>query len=179
MDPPPATINAKTNSGRDTFIRYTVAVCAVAGGLALRLTVGPALGSTVPYITFFPAVMLAAWFGGLGPGILAAALSLLAAYYFALETSSAPGLAHATGAILFIAVAVFISVLDEALRHARARSEERFRQLSLETARRASAEEALAESKRSAERDRDLLRVTLASIGDAVISTGADGRVTS
>jgi PAS domain S-box-containing protein len=183
MDPAPATTTA-TNGAAPisrkvlSLIRYSVAVCAVGGGLALRLALGSVLGSTVPYITFFPAVMLAAWFGGLGPGILAAALSLLTAYFFALEPSSAPGLAHATGAILFIAVSGFISILTEALRRARARSEERLRQISRETARRTSAEQALAESKFSAERDRDLLRVTLSSIGDAVIATDAAGHIT-
>jgi PAS domain S-box-containing protein len=171
MDLAPETTTARKNGAHDSLLHYGVAVCSVAGGLALRLTVGPVLGPTVPYITFFPAVMLAAWFGGLGPGILAAAVSLLAAYYFALEPGLVNGLAHAAGAILFIAVSVFISVLTEALRHSRARGEERLHQLSL-------VEEALAESKRSAERERDLLRTTLSSIGDAMISTDAQGRVT-
>lgn len=135
-------------------MRYTVAVCAVAAGSALRFALGAVLGSTLAYITFFPAIMLAAWFGGLGPGILATLLSLVAASYLGLG-------ANITGAILFVAVSVFISFLTEALRRSRARSEERFRQLALETARRSSAEEALAESKRAGERGEDRLKLAL------------------
>jgi len=135
-------------------VRYAVAVCCVAAGLALRFALASALGPALPYITFFPAIMLAAWFGGLGPGILATLLSLVSASYLVLE-------ANATGAILFVAVSVFISILTEALRRSRARSDERFRQLALETGRRSSAEEALAESKRAVERSEDRLKLAL------------------
>ena len=41
-----------------------------------------ALGDAVPHMTFFPAVMIAAYFGGLGPGLLATILSAVAANYF-------------------------------------------------------------------------------------------------
>jgi two-component system CheB/CheR fusion protein len=121
--------------------------------------------------------MFAAWFGGLGPGILATALSLAAAFYFAREPLSTTGSADSIGAIVFVAVSVFISIFNEALRRPRARSDERSRQLALETARCSRAEEALAESKRAAERDRDLFRVILSSIGDAVIAADAEERV--
>lgn len=161
-------------------MRYAVAVCSVAAGLGLRFALAGALGYRVRYITFFPAIMFAAWFGGLGPGILATALSLAAAFYFALEPLPIAGSANVIviGDIVFVAVAVFISIFNEALRRSRARSNERFRQLALETARRSSTEEAFAESKRAAERDRDLFRVILSSIGDAVIAADANGRVT-
>jgi PAS domain-containing protein len=180
MDRALETTNATKNGARDVLVRYAAAVCSVAAGLALRFALGDVLGATVPYITFFPAVMLAAWFGGFGPGILATALSLIAAFYFAIEPFrlDASNSAHVVGALVFLAFSVFISALNEALRRSRARSDERFRQLALETARRTSAEEALAESKREAERDRDLLRITLSSIGDAVIAADAGGRVT-
>src|SRR5690348_2475206 len=54
---------------REAFGRYAIGVCSVAAGLGLRFALSGVLGSTVPYITFFPAVMFAAWLGGLGPGI--------------------------------------------------------------------------------------------------------------
>lgn len=66
----------------------------------------------------------------------------------------------------------------EALRRARARSEQRLEELTLETAQRSRVEQALAESKREAEEGRDLLQTTLASIGDAVIVTDTEERVT-
>jgi PAS domain S-box-containing protein len=121
--------------------------------------------------------MFATWFGGLGPGILATALSLAAAIYFAREPLSTAGSADTIGAIVFVAVSVFMSIFNEALRRSRAGSDERSRQLALQTARSSRAEEALAESKRAAERDRDLFRVILSSIGDAVIAADAEERV--
>jgi len=42
---------------------------------------------SVPYLHFFPAVMISAWFGGLGPGIVATLLSAGAAVYFSLRPS--------------------------------------------------------------------------------------------
>jgi PAS domain S-box-containing protein len=158
-------------------VRYAVAVCSVAAGLGLRFLLAGALDYRARYIAFFPAIMFAAWFGGFGPGILATALSLAAAFYFALEPSRTAGSTNAIGAIVFVAVSVFISVLNEALRRSRARSNDRVRQLALETACRSSAEEGLAESKRAAERDRDLFRVILSSIGDGMIAADAEGRV--
>jgi PAS domain S-box-containing protein len=178
MDLAPELTRPRKRDAKDIFVRYAVAVCSVGAGLALRFALGAALGSTLPYITFFPAIMLAAWFGGLGPGILAMLLSLAAVFYFALEPLYAANSADAIGAFVFVGVSVFISILNEALRRSRARSDERFRQLALEAAWRSSAEEALVESKRTAERDRDLLHITLSSIGDAVITADAEGRVT-
>jgi hypothetical protein len=95
-----------------------MALVSVAGGLALRFAFAGLLGATVPYITLFPAVMFAAWFGGLGPGIVAMALSLVATFgliippYFLLPTNSA----DAIGAAMFVAVSLLISALNEALR---------------------------------------------------------------
>ena len=51
--------------------RYGVAVAAIAAALGLRLMLQPWLGSSVPYLQFFPAILLAAWYGGFGPGALA------------------------------------------------------------------------------------------------------------
>ncbi len=178
MDPGPELTRPRQSGARDALVRYAVAVCSVAAGLGLRFLLAGALGYKVRYITFFPAIMFAAWFGGFGPGIFATALSLAAAFYFALESLPIAGSDSPIGAIVFVAVSVFISIFNEALRRSRARSDERFRQLTVETGRRSSAEEAFAESKRAAERERDLFRVILSSIGDGVIAAGADGRVT-
>ena len=42
----------------------------------------PLVGQRVPYATFFPAVILAASFGGIGPGLLALALSAITALFW-------------------------------------------------------------------------------------------------
>jgi signal transduction histidine kinase/ActR/RegA family two-component response regulator len=55
---------------------YPAGMVAVAVAFGIRVVVGSSLVG-VPYITFFPAVILTAVLGGLGPGILATALSVL------------------------------------------------------------------------------------------------------
>jgi two-component system sensor kinase FixL len=64
--------------------RYGVALGALGVALLLRYAFRNALIGKVPYLQFFPAIMVAAWYGGLGPGVLATALSCLAAMYFLL-----------------------------------------------------------------------------------------------
>ena len=163
------------------YWRYGIAVCSVFAGVTLRFLLGGVLGLTVPYITLFPAVMFASWFGGLGPGLLATVLSLPAALWLfvpPLNRLFPLTWETATGAILFGVDSVFIVVLNEALRQSRARSDERLREREEQTARRIQAEEELTVSRRNAERDRDLLRTTISSIGDAVIATDSQDRVT-
>src|SRR5437867_1063946 len=52
---------------------------AVVGRLALNSVWG---GPELPFITFYPAVMVAAWLGGFGPGLLTTFLSAALADYF-------------------------------------------------------------------------------------------------
>ncbi|MFP5222783.1 MAG: PAS domain S-box protein [Acidobacteriota bacterium] len=59
--------------------RYALAVLIVLLAMAVRVLFLGALGMRVPYVTFFPAVMLASLYGGLGPGLLATVLSALCA----------------------------------------------------------------------------------------------------
>lgn len=63
-----------------------MAIASVALGWLGREALTPGIGPTaLPFIFFFPAVAIAAWFGGLGPGILAVALSALEANWFFTE----------------------------------------------------------------------------------------------
>lgn len=181
MDGVPEKTILQVYGSRKAPWRYAIALGSVAAGLALRFALTAVLGSTVPYITFFPAVMFAAWFGGFGPGILATVLGLVAAFYFVIPLSgrlNPTPAAEAVGAIVFAGVSIFISILNEALRRSRARSDNRLRELTLETARRSRVEQALADSKHQAEQARDLFQTTLSSIGDAVIATDVAGKVT-
>ena len=66
---------------RAQLVAYSVAVLAPAISLLLRWLLWPVLGDSVPHMTFFPAVMIAAYFGGFWPGLLATALGALAANY--------------------------------------------------------------------------------------------------
>ena len=70
--------------------RYVVAIGALAAALLFRYLVRDSLGLKVPYLQFYPAIIVAAWYGGLGPGVLATALSALAAMYFFLPPAGLP-----------------------------------------------------------------------------------------
>jgi PAS domain S-box-containing protein len=163
------------------FVRYAAAALSVVVGIGLRLALVHELGPTVPYVTFFPAVMFSAWFGGLGPGIFASVFTLLLTLGLSLAAyGGAPqsNLAGGAGGLIFLGVSFFISILTEALRRSRDRSEQRLAVLQAETKRRAAAEEELAKTSRTAEHDRDLLRTTLASIADCLIALDPEGKVT-
>src|SRR5438270_4548187 len=66
-------------------IAYSLAMLAPAVSLLVRWPLWPVLGDAVPHMTFFPAVMIAAYFGGLWPGLLATCLSAFAANFFLSE----------------------------------------------------------------------------------------------
>lgn len=130
-----------------------VAAASVAAGWVLRLALNDLLDSTVPYLTLFPAVMFAAWFGGLGPSILAAILSVIVASFFLIPPfyhSAVNSGWDVVRTFLFLVFSIFIGTLVDALKR----------------------------SWREVERTRDLLHTTLSSIGDGVIAADADGKVT-
>ncbi len=60
---------------------YGLAVGLVALATLARWAVGEYVGARVPFISFYPAIILACLLGGLWPGIFAAILSSLAAWY--------------------------------------------------------------------------------------------------
>ena len=64
------------------LIRYGVAIGVTGLSLLVRWPLWRILGSQAPHMTFFPAVMISAYFGGFGPGLLATFLSAFAAHYF-------------------------------------------------------------------------------------------------
>src|SRR4051794_16175493 len=76
-------------TGRDSAARparqfngYLVALVAPAGLLGIRLALDNVLQASSPFLFFAPAVMISAWFGGRGPGLLATVAGALAANYF-------------------------------------------------------------------------------------------------
>ncbi|MHB9026346.1 MAG: PAS domain-containing protein [Armatimonadota bacterium] len=104
---------------------YAVALIAPLVATAARLAFLPALGAHAPYILFYPAVMLAALYGGLGPGLLATALSALLADYFWLPPSGRfvyPDEAAWLGIIIFILSGALLSWFADIHRRAQARA---------------------------------------------------------
>ena len=113
--------------------RYGIAVAAVFAATSLRLALNPVLGVQEPHVPFAFAVIVAAWFGGRGPGLVATALSALSLNWFFLEPRHALAIARpeeiwalsllvATGAV----IALLVGRLRESLL-ARARTEEALR----------------------------------------------------
>ena len=58
---------------------YLIAIVATAAVAAVRLAISDTVGNFAPIVTFNVAIVIAAWYGGLGPGLLATALSALTA----------------------------------------------------------------------------------------------------
>ena len=136
---------------RPAWRRYGVAVVSIALGWVLRETLTPSIGPTaLPFITFFPAVAMAAWYGGFGPGLFAIALATFASSWSFFEPLNSFGLDDPVPLVAFVIAALFI----------------------------VSAVEAMHGARRELARARDVLSTTLQSIGDGVVVTDAEGRVT-
>ncbi len=109
---------------RARLVAYGVAVTATAVTVIVRWLLWPVIGDAVPHQAFFPAVMLAAYYGGFWPGFLATILSALSANYFftppyySLEIKS---LNAAVAMPLFVLVGSLISALCESLHRTRHR----------------------------------------------------------
>jgi PAS domain S-box-containing protein len=115
-----------SNRERPALPRYGVAVLAVALAVLARLPFQPLLGETTPFLFFFPAIMVAAWYGGLGPGLLATGLSGLVANYLFMPPYFSFAVPHLSSAVqlgVFASVGVIISLLNERLRQAGHRAE--------------------------------------------------------
>jgi PAS domain S-box-containing protein len=107
------------------WLRYGVGALAVGVALGLKLLLDPWITDQSPFLLLAGAVALGAWFGGLGPGLLATALGALGADYFFLPpVGSLTGLGVAfLPLLLFSLQGLLISSLVEALRSARRRAE--------------------------------------------------------
>jgi PAS domain S-box-containing protein len=123
-------------------------------------------GNAVPFITFFPAVLFSAWYGGFRVGALGILLSAVAAdYYFISPVHSflitSPG--DQITVLIFIVVGFGMALLGHSQRRALAR---------------ANQEASVRRGGELAERaERQRFETTLASIGDGVIATDAKGQV--
>ncbi|HBD07373.1 MAG TPA: hypothetical protein DCZ69_03850, partial [Syntrophobacteraceae bacterium] len=106
--------------------RFVVAILAVALGTAVRLGLLAGLEQRAAYVTFFPAVMAAAFYGGFPAGMLATILSALAVSYWWIEPPGNPFIiSHpmdALGMAVFVTSGVIISLLAEVTHRAWARA---------------------------------------------------------
>src|ERR671920_77799 len=107
-------------------LRYGVAVASVALALGLKLLLDPWITQQSPFLLLAGAVMVAAWFGGLGPGLLTTALGAITADYFFLSPVGSFTWLLGKGTLplfLFVLQGVLIASLAHALDLARQRAE--------------------------------------------------------
>lgn len=117
--------------------RYGVAVLSTTLAFLLRWTLLPVLGMSAPFMQFLPAIALTAWYGGLGPGLLATVLSGLLISYFLLpliptsldQSSLVESSSDGVSLLIFVLIGVLLSVLNESLHRARRQIEEAARRL--------------------------------------------------
>ena len=69
--------------------KYTVAVVVVLAAFGLRYGIYGTLDNRIPFGFFTSATIIAAWYGGLGPGLLAALAGLLLGDFFFLPRHAA------------------------------------------------------------------------------------------
>ena len=129
-------------------LRYALAVVTVTVVTLVRFPIQPFLGDTVPYLLYYPTVAATAWWAGFGPGVFATLLSAVAALiWFIPDHWNA--ISVTLPQVLFIAMGAFIAGVTGALRRA----------------------------ERRADAERSTLAATLLSIGDGVIVTDLDARI--
>ncbi|MGA9769750.1 MAG: PAS domain S-box protein [Blastocatellia bacterium] len=149
----------------DLLLRYGLAVTSVGLALIITYLLMPAMSATISPL-FFAAVMLSAWYGGFGPGVVASILSTMALNYFftpPLYTWSLK-FADTLVSIVFTMAFVLISAqsvtrkrAEEALRQSRDEMEIRVR---TRTAELATANEALKSEIAERRRSSDALRAS-------------------
>ena len=134
--------------------RHAATFLALVVATITRVALDPVLGDHLPFVTYFVAVAFVAWWSGLGPSIVALVVGWWLAEFFFLSPryvwyphGKTP--AHLVGAASYFMVGLSSIAVCGAMRRAQHRSE----------------------------RDREWLQVTIASIGDAVITTDNDGRI--
>jgi len=93
------------------LVRYGVAVIATLVGLLLKLALGPVILPSL-YVPFYGAVLVSAWVGGIGPGVVASLLSFgIGQVLFSTPPPTLPGSAQLALArdVLFLVAAIGLS----------------------------------------------------------------------
>jgi PAS domain S-box-containing protein len=138
---------------RGSLKAYSVAIVALGLAVLLRWLLDPLMGDALPLVTLFGAVAAAVWYGGYRPALVVVIFGYIACHYLfipprGLILFNDVGTVVGAGAYLF--TSSLIIAFGEAMRTAQAKAGQR----------------------------REELRVTLRSIGDGVITTDNQGRVT-
>src|SRR6185295_14468735 len=132
---------------------YGLGLVAIVLAVLLRWVLNPLMGDALPLVTLFAAVAAAVWLGGYRVAIPVALIGYIACHYLFIPPRYGFDLvstANVVGLVAYLFTCFLIIFFGEVAQTAQSRATER----------------------------RELLRVTLRSIGDAVITTDIEGRVT-
>jgi K+-sensing histidine kinase KdpD len=106
------------------FMRYGVALVALGAAFALRYVLYGGLDNRLPFAFFVPATIIAAWYGGFGPGMLAAVGGLLLGDYFFLPPHHSLGPIGEPERLAIGLYAMNVTLIVAALGHLHARLRE-------------------------------------------------------
>ncbi len=133
-------------------VAYGVAVLVLVAAILLRWLIDPVLFGKLPFVTLFGAVAVAVWVAGYVSAVLVTVLGYGACQYlFIAPYGHFDELQNVLGLAAYVFTCSIIIGFGEAMRRAQGRARE----------------------------EHGKLRVTFASIGDAVITSDAEGRITS
>jgi PAS domain S-box-containing protein len=142
-------------SGFSSFLRrFGLAALLSALAVVASVLLAPYWPPRHLLLPFYPAVMLSAWFGGFGPGLLTTLLSALAMDYFWLPPTPGFGMREPgdfMGFLLFLGVGLLVSALNARLLGAQRRAEDAAAAVRREIDERRRAEEATAKLAKLAE----------------------------
>ena len=138
---------------RSTMRAWGLSLAAFAAAIVLRWLLDPILGNELPLVTTFGAVAAAVWVGGYRPALAVALVSYLAVSYLFIDPRGSFIIdfpRHTVGLVAYLFTCSLIIGFGESVRRAYLLASER----------------------------REVLRVTLQSIGDGVITTDIRGQIT-
>ena len=138
---------------RNSLKSYVLGLVAVAIAVLLRWVLDPLMGDALPLVTLFGAVAAAVWLGGYRVAIPITLIGYIACHYLFIEPRGrfdVNDTPNLVGLVAYLFTCSLIIVFGEAARVAQRRTTEQ----------------------------REVFRVTLRSIGDAVITTDIEGRIT-
>ncbi len=128
---------------RPAYYGNVIAVAMVLAATAMRLAFLSAMGTRAPFVLFYPAVILAALYGGWRAGLLATGLSAILADYFWIKPAGRLALgepADLLGLAVFLLTGAIIAWFTEALHRARTRAAAAETQVMLAAEREAAAQ---------------------------------------
>ncbi len=106
----------KSSGVRSPALGYGLAVIVTLLAILLRKLLDPTLENAAPFTAHFVAIMVAAWYGGLAPSLLALGALLTDYSFIDLRGSLAiRDLEHQVSLGLFVVVGVVVAVLSESL----------------------------------------------------------------